>query len=447
MNGAVVPLLGFPAMAWRRNCAAARELPHFRSCSKLIWLGLFAGLLSCPTLTAAWLLAPPSGLLRAAPVACDIALVPLRASPGQLFRCGAQLILPPTASGCGGRPLVTLLMSGGRSTNSEEPPRDSKSSDTGGLGGTGTSSARSGDATPTKVGTSLRSDVGSKTLSARTSVGEPGQKARRRRKAESGVVTQPSVARRRRGQRSVGVSEARVPANFSEPLARIALDIDNGKQPPLLVFRLLLKKISRSAAIGYEWPTMQRGREIMKLLNSADMIPDTDCFRFYIKLAAKRAWKGEVAREELWGILQSARSCPKVTLDVKMYNDLLECAAGIAHATAGNLTSHGSSSKLGLKDGWKLIAECEKDGLMPDLITWAGVLDIAVGLAAQRIWQEEAKGAKGGIKGEDAQKILETMRTKGVFGDPERASPLYNRWVLEMQDIMREADPGNSWGG
>ena len=106
-----------------------------------------------------------------------------------------------------------------------------------------------------------------------------------------------------------------------------------------------------------------------------------------------------------------------------------------------------SSSKLGLKDGWKLIAECEKDGLMPDLITWAGVLDIAVGLAAQRIWQEEAKGAKGGIKGEDAQKILETMRTKGVFGDPERASPLYNRWVLEMQDIMREADPGNSWGG
>jgi hypothetical protein len=29
------------------------------------------------------------------------------------------------------------------------------------------------------------------------------------------------------------------------------------------------------------------------------MMPDTDCFRYYIQLAAKRAWKGEVSREEL----------------------------------------------------------------------------------------------------------------------------------------------------
>ena len=145
-------------------------------------------------------------------------------------------------------------------------------------------------------------------------------------KAEVGVASQPVVSSRRTGKRTFG---ARVPTNFSKPFEALEETVGRGQQPPLLVFRLLLKKISQSAATGYEWPTMQRGREIFKLLNLAEMMPDTDCFRFYIRLAAKRAWKGEVSREELWGILSSARSCsPRVQMDVDMYNSLLECAAG-----------------------------------------------------------------------------------------------------------------------
>ena len=138
-----------------------------------------------------------------------------------------------------------------------------------------------------------------------------------------------------------------------------------------------------------------------------------------------------------WGILSSARSCkPYITLDLDMYNSLLECAAGITHATAENLTLYESSARLGLKDGWRLIKECKTDGLAPDLVTWSGVLDIVVGLAKQRK-----------VKGVEAQKVIETMREQGIFGDPEVASKLYNRWVLELQDIMRESDPGNPWGG
>jgi len=181
---------------------------------------------------------------------------------------------------------------------------------------------------------------------------------------------------------------------------------------------------------------MQRGREIFKLLTLAEMAPDTDCFRFYIALAAKRAWKGEVSREELWGILSSARSCPAVEVDLEMYNCLLECAAGIAHATAANSTMHGSSSRVGLKDGMRLIQECKNDGLTPDIVTWSGVLDIIVGLAKQKR-----------VKGLEVQEVMEAMRADGIYGDPTCASRLYNRWVLELQDILRETDPGNMWGG
>eukprot|EP00802_Teleaulax_amphioxeia_P012381 Tamp_12423.p4 GENE.Tamp_12423~~Tamp_12423.p4 ORF type:complete len:129 (+),score=34.32 Tamp_12423:1172-1558(+) len=68
--------------------------------------------------------------------------------------------------------------------------------------------------------------------------------------------------------------------------------------------------------------------------------------------------------------------------------------------------------------------------------THAQVLDIIVGLAKQKR-----------VKGEEAQQVMEMMRAEGAFGDPEVASRLYNRWVLELQDIMRVAHPGNSWGG
>lgn len=129
-------------------------------------------------------------------------------------------------------------------------------------------------------------------------------------KAEDGVAAQPVVSGRRTGKRKFG---ARVPKEFSKPFRGLEETIAKGQQPPLLAFRLLLKKVSRSATIGYEWPDMQRGREIFRVLNQAGMEPDTDCFRFYIVLAAKRAWKGEVSRQELWGILSSARSFICVT--------------------------------------------------------------------------------------------------------------------------------------
>jgi len=82
-------------------------------------------------------------------------------------------------------------------------------------------------------------------------------------KAESGVASQPAVSRRRAGKKKFS---ARVPSKFSEPYAALVEAVAQGKQPPLLAFRLLLKKLANSAAIGYEWPDMQRGIHILKSL-------------------------------------------------------------------------------------------------------------------------------------------------------------------------------------
>jgi hypothetical protein len=73
--------------------------------------------------------------------------------------------------------------------------------------------------------------------------------------------------------------------------------------------------------------------------------------------------------------LSFGRSCQhSVQMDLDMYNSLLECAAGIAHATAANVTDmHSSNWRLGIKDGLRLIDECKKDLLQPDLVTWSGV--------------------------------------------------------------------------
>jgi hypothetical protein len=82
-------------------------------------------------------------------------------------------------------------------------------------------------------------------------------------KAESGVASQPAVSRRRAGKKKFS---ARVPSNFSEPYAALVEAVAQGKEPPLLAFRLLLKKLANSAAIGYEWPDMQRGIHILSSL-------------------------------------------------------------------------------------------------------------------------------------------------------------------------------------
>ena len=82
-------------------------------------------------------------------------------------------------------------------------------------------------------------------------------------KAESGVASQPAVSRRRAGKKKFS---ARVPSKFSEPYAALVEAVAQGKEPPLLAFRLLLKKLANSAAIGYEWPDMQRGIHILNSL-------------------------------------------------------------------------------------------------------------------------------------------------------------------------------------
>jgi len=183
-----------------------------------------------------------------------------------------------------------FMSSGGKGGNSNSWAGSSSKSVVG--GGTGSNKNYSGAG---KQGNS--SSEGN--VRANAIVPTPTQTAAnktRSMKAVSGVAAQPLASLRRTGRRKFS---ARVPTNFSARFNALNKTVNAGRQPPLHVFGLLLKKISTSAHVGFEWPTMQRGREIFKLFTLCGMMPDTDCFRYYIQLAAKRAWKGEVSREEL----------------------------------------------------------------------------------------------------------------------------------------------------
>ena len=104
---------------------------------------------------------------------------------------------------------------------------------------------------------------------------------------------------------------------------------------------------------------------------------------FCALLWRRRRWTATVGAGGVVLIAFLARSCqPSVQMDLDMYNSLLECAAGIAHATAANMSDmHSSNWRLGSKDGLRLIAECQKDRVRPDLVSWSGVCSLSQSLS------------------------------------------------------------------
>jgi hypothetical protein len=91
---------------------------------------------------------------------------------------------------------------------------------------------------------------------------------------------------------------------------------------------------------------------------------------------------------------------------------LLECVAGLAH--------HGRAS---LEHGESLIEKCVYDGIDPDPVAWAGLLDIIVGMSRL-----------GNVSVEEAVRVVGLIRASGGV---EEAT--VDEWEKEIVKVVSES--------
>ena len=91
---------------------------------------------------------------------------------------------------------------------------------------------------------------------------------------------------------------------------------------------------------------------------------------------------------------------------------LLECVAGLAH--------HGRAS---LEHGESLMEKCVYDGIDPDPVAWAGLLDIIVGMSRL-----------GNVSVQEAERVVGMIRASGDVDDVT-----VDEWEKEIVKVVSES--------
>lgn len=230
----------------------------------------------------------------------------------------------------------------------------------------------------------------------------------------------PSVVARRKGVPRT----PRVPKEYTEGLRE--LEALRGKRAGgergLLLVQGLLLKVAESGTLGNRWATVLRAQEVLNLADQKGVALETECFRSLIRIHAYNAWHDRVTLDEMWDLYAEVRESEHAQLDVDMYNYLLEIAAGLCY-----------HNRASLADGQRLFELCEQEGLLPSVVTWAGLIDVVVGLARHRK-----------VTGEQARDIFGRMRSSKVT-----QKRTLDKWMWEVQDLFRDSglDPNLNFGG
>lgn len=211
-----------------------------------------------------------------------------------------------------------------------------------------------------------------------------------------------------------------MPRNYSERLYSLRDTIDEGTEVPLLPMRQLLKKCATSAKHGYEWATVDRGLEVLHLIVASGLRPDLDCYRYLFQIAAEDCWQGLLSHERVRQLYEAMKKEEGVTPDIDVINSVLECTAGLAQY---NLTT--------LADGQALFNDCVEFGIEPDLVSWAGLLDILMGeIEYGTASARKVEGVLAGLK----KANLTQKRT-------------YDKWYQDIEHAYLLKDPHSNMGG
>jgi hypothetical protein len=157
----------------------------------------------------------------------------------------------------------------------------------------------------------------------------------------------------------------RTPVEYSEILESIEHKMASKLPVPFVAFEQLLKKLGNSARLKFIWADMEKANYLVYLMRSNGYELDSSCSRSLLLVAAEECWRGELVKDELWGLFDEIKNSPNVEVytrayntssrtmliswsqvDLEMINVLLGAIAGLASQSRASfevVTQHGTA--------------------------------------------------------------------------------------------------------